>query len=108
VNQSFPKSARIRTRRQYQRISQHPTRAIGNWIVVESRQSNNQFTRLGITVTRRYGNAVRRNRFKRIVREAFRLSRALLPQGFDLNIKPRTASYEAKMIDILTELKSFI
>lgn len=104
---TFPKSARVRTRRQYQRISQNHIRHVGTWIVMEARYTNNTMTRLGITVTRRYGNAVHRNRFKRVVREAFRLGRGDLPQGYDLNIKPRTVAYKATTADILAELKSF-
>jgi len=42
--------------------------------------------RLGITVSRRVGNAVVRNRIKRIVREFFRSKRNLLPESADLNI----------------------
>ena len=37
------------------------------------------FARLGLAVSRRYGSAVQRNRFKRIVREAFRGRRDDLP-----------------------------
>jgi ribonuclease P protein component len=46
--------------------------------------------RLGMSVSRKFGNAVARNRFKRICREAFRLTRAELPSGLDLVVLPRS------------------
>ena len=100
----YPKSARIRTRRHYQRITQQSKRLIGNWIIIDVRKCSGPSTKLGVTVSKRYGNAVARNRFKRIVREAFRLSFPQLPQGIDLNIKPRSAACEAKSFDILPEI----
>jgi ribonuclease P protein component len=45
--------------------------------------------RLGITVNRRVGNAVVRNRIKRVVREFFRCHRALLPVAIELNVIAR-------------------
>jgi ribonuclease P protein component len=43
-------------------------------------------TRLGITVTKKTGNAVKRNRIKRLIREFYRLNKARFPQGFDVAI----------------------
>ena len=46
--------------------------------------------RLGITVTRKIGVAVVRNRLKRRIREIFRRNRHLMKPGFDLvvNVRP--------------------
>ncbi len=41
-------------------------------------------TRLGITVTKKVGNAVQRNRIKRVVREVFRRNRHLFPASHDV------------------------
>lgn len=99
---------RVRTRRQYQRISKQSKRYVGSWIVVNVCPNHTPLTRLGMTVSRRYGIAVKRNRFKRVVREAFRLCYSQLQMGFDINIKPRTTAYCAKLSDIQAELLNFL
>jgi ribonuclease P protein component len=55
-------------------------------VYLREEQSDNRLSgsRLGISVPRKVGNAVRRNRIKRIVREAFRLHREVFPQGSDI------------------------
>lgn len=48
-------------------------------------------SRLGISVGRKFGGAVVRNRFKRIVREAFRTSREVRAAGLDIVVVSRDA-----------------
>ena len=43
-------------------------------------------TRIGITATKRIGNAPTRNRIRRLVREAFRTNRSVFPKGCDVVI----------------------
>jgi ribonuclease P protein component len=104
----YPKWVRLRSRRQFQRLSHQATRHVGHWVIIDARSNRNQVTRLGITVTKKYGKAHDRNRFKRIVREAFRLCRLQLQPGFDLNVKPKNGASEAKPADIQSELLRFI
>jgi ribonuclease P protein component len=79
-------------------------RLVGAVIAVDLIKNNRGLTRLGITVTKRYGDAHLRNRFKRLVREAFRLCRHRLPKGVDLNVKPRQAAEKATLVSIEQEL----
>ena len=47
---------------------------------------------MGLVVSRKVGPAVARNRFKRLLREAFRLHLGELPEGLDLVVIPRRAA----------------
>lgn len=62
--------------------------------------------RLGITVSRKFGKSHQRNRFKRIVREAFRLCQHQLPTSLELVIRPRSAAEHASTPLILHEILS--
>ena len=47
---------------------------------------------MGLSVSRKVGGAVVRNRWKRLLREAFRLTRPQLPAGIDLIVIPRAGT----------------
>lgn len=65
---------RLKTRRQYLRMKYDCLKFYGKFLYIQIRSSHSKPAKLGITVTRRFGCACKRNRFKRMVREAFRLS----------------------------------
>jgi ribonuclease P protein component len=60
-------------------------------------------SRLGVTVTKKVGTAVRRNRVKRLVREAFRLCPDLLPSGVDLVVIAKDGAPTLGLADVQTE-----
>jgi ribonuclease P protein component len=91
---NFPKSCRLRKRREYLALAHRATVFRGSVLVISWQRSELPATRLGITVTKKYGSAVQRNRFKRLVKESFRLRRHLLPVGIDCVIRPRASAKE--------------
>ena len=50
------------------------------------------YSRIGLSVSRKVGNAVVRNWWKRRIRESFRLTQSTLPVGIDFVVIPRTKS----------------
>lgn len=45
--------------------------------------------KIGITIPKKTGNAVIRNRWKRLLREAFRTQQHRFPSGFDYVVRPK-------------------
>ena len=72
-------------------------------LVVYGRHNNQPHTRLGLSVSCKVGGAVQRNRWKRLLREAFRSVRERLPLGVDLVVIPRQADVP-KLAEIETSL----
>ena len=58
-------------------------------LTIYGRANDLAHARLGLSVSRHVGTAVRRNRIKRLIREAFRLMQHDLPRGYDLVVVVR-------------------
>lgn len=85
---TFPKSSRVLCNRLFQKIMRTGSKISGSHIVIHYHTRKSEPTRLGITVSKKFGKAHERNRFKRVIREAFRICQHELPRGLDLNILP--------------------
>jgi ribonuclease P protein component len=63
--------------------------AASSSLLVYAAPNDRTVTRFGVSVSRKFGESVQRNRIKRLLREAFRLTQHELPKGFDLVLIPR-------------------
>ncbi len=86
---TFPKSVRLLRKADFDEVFAWKLSAADGNLVVYGKPNALGHARLGLVVSRKVGNAVRRNRWKRVLREAFRLSRAELPR-LDFVVLPRS------------------
>ncbi len=82
--QGLPPAHRVRKRRDFERAYAEGDKVVTPEFALFARVNGMDHSRLGITTTRKLGNAVTRNRARRLVREAYRTHREQLPVGLDL------------------------
>jgi ribonuclease P protein component len=73
----------------FRRVYDRRRSASDAWLIVYACENGLPYLRLGLSVSRKVGGAVERNRIRRLYREAFRLTRADMPTGLDLVLIPR-------------------
>jgi ribonuclease P protein component len=93
--QGFPAGRRLRRRPEYLHAYESGRRLSGRLVVVFACPGEGPGPRLGVTVTKKVGSAVVRNRLRRRVREIFRRTRevaAARPCDVVVNVSPRAAT----------------
>jgi len=80
---SFPKNKRLLTDKQFKAVLNRRLTAADGLLKLFMAENHRGYPRLGVSVGKAYGGAVVRNRLKRLIREAFRLSRGRIPADFD-------------------------
>src|SRR5258708_1297146 len=85
----FRREYRLRTQAEFDRVYATKVYAADEVLVLNAAASELDHARLGLSVSRKVGNAVVRNAWKRRIREAFRLTRPQLPVGIDLVVRPK-------------------
>ncbi len=105
----LPKLERLRQRREYLKVQRSGRKVHLGDLIAFVRPSAcaaaaDAFCRLGVTVSSKVGNAVVRNRVKRLLREAWRESKELFPSGHDVVLVAKRSAAEARYEEIVTQL----
>ncbi len=103
----FRKQERIRLRSEFDRIYAARRFASNDKLTVYVLENDLDFSRLGLSVSRKVGGAVVRNLIRRRIKEAFRKNKPDLPVGFDILCvvkpgPPGTEQVYAELLRVLT------
>ncbi|MCK5942583.1 MAG: ribonuclease P protein component, partial [Planctomycetes bacterium] len=108
---TLPGALRLKTQRDFRAVYGRGRRAAGDWVtvVVWPRPAGDvPAPRLGVSVSKDHGGAVRRNKLKRVLREAFRLERARMPQSCDVVLIPRRRDDDLPLAELRAELPQLV
>ena len=112
LNFCLPKENRLRKPCEFRRVYENGKRFEGRFMTVFIVPSETDFQRLGITASKKaIGNAVQRNRAKRLLREAFRLNKTELNElnaKFDWVLNARRGLLKVKLEKPLEEFRQIV
>ncbi|HEX9777206.1 MAG TPA: ribonuclease P protein component [Geopsychrobacteraceae bacterium] len=97
---SFPSAFRLRKAREFGLVQKMGCRIHTPHFILLKMPSRSGVTKLGLTVSRKVGNAVCRNRIKRLLREYFRQHRHNFDPPIELSViaKRNAGEIEAKTV----------
>src|SRR5919112_5257251 len=107
---TLPKSRHLRLPSEFSAVYEAKTRESRGPLTVYALPNELGHPRLGMSVSRKVGTAVRRNRIRRLIRESFRLLQHDFPQGYDLVVVVRPheplmlAEYQKLLMGMLVRL----
>jgi ribonuclease P protein component len=97
----FPKAEHLLRPADFRRVYERRRSTGDAWLLVYACENGLPHLRLGLSVSRKYGQATRRNRLRRLYREAYRLTRGEMPVGLDIVLIPRSS--DEPTLDVLKQ-----
>jgi ribonuclease P protein component len=101
----FGKDRRLLRRTEFQEVFDAANRMRSRYFTLLTKPTPHPQTRLGIVASRKLGDAVRRNRAKRLIREIFRRNKTVLA-GVDIVVIPRTELFQAPYASLEEDFRS--
>jgi ribonuclease P protein component len=95
----------LKRSRDYRKVIANGKREYLETITAYRLPNQMDITRVGISVTRKVGGSVERNRIKRRIKEAIRRNASFLPSGEDVIISPRQGYSNVEYTDIERDIR---
>lgn len=108
TRETFGKNERIRKKRDFLAAQQRARRFSSRHFTLLILQNQAGINRLGITASRKVGNAVKRNRIKRLIREFFRLNKSSFDHSGDLVVIARKGTPDLAYQEVKRELDGLL
>ncbi len=105
LGQGLQRADRLKKRYEFRQVQLTGRRIHTPHFLIVVQPNSLENTRLGITVTKKVGNAVQRNRIKRVVREVFRRNRHLFPPSHDVVFIAKRQAASLDYDSLLDELR---
>jgi ribonuclease P protein component len=103
ISEAFPQEIRIVRSSDYRAIYKAGRKIHSKRFILFIRTNDVGHSRLGLTVSRKIGGAVVRNRVKRLFREIFRKSTGEIPTQLDIVINAKTGCIKASYLELRAE-----
>lgn len=104
---AFSRALRVRRKAEFQHVFDRGTRVNSRFFTLLLAPGTAPHSRLGLVASRKLGDAVRRNRAKRLIREVFRLNQPLPDgAGVDLVVIPKRELFDAPFTDLHHEFRA--
>ncbi len=87
--QTFGQFQRIKSSGEFDLVFKARCRNFDSILTVFCASNGLSYSRLGLSVSKKVGNSPERNRWKRLIREAFRRNTDTIPAGFDFVVIPQ-------------------
>jgi ribonuclease P protein component len=100
----LPRECRIVSRAEYDAVYREAKRRSSRQFTLFVRQNGLPISRFGWSIKKALGNAVKRNRIRRRLREILRMHRHEMAGGWDVVIHPRTSVAAAEFAGLAAEL----
>jgi ribonuclease P protein component len=98
----------IRKKRDFELVFKNGVSSASKYLVMYAKPNKLNFNRLGLSVGKKAGKAVTRNRIKRLLREAMRGLLQRSPLNYDFVIIARKSSLECELADFVRDIKKHL
>ena len=104
----FPRIHRLLKKSDFDGVFRGGRRGRSHGLMVVVRTSASGHSRLGVSLSRKFGNAVKRNRARRLLRESFRLHPDLFERAVDIVALPQAGQFPDQLQEVVRSLRNAV